>query len=224
MNIDKLTDKEKKDLLKKLTAEQTKADGAKKKKRENLKRLTARSTKKMVDKLIKVSINLSLAKKNVFDTFENIIAEKIEMYGIKPTQRSHTFLSLDGMKRIRLGYRVFDRYDDTLDAGIAVVREYIESLANSENKELVDMLNIALQKDLNGNLKASRAVELTKYANESSSPLLKEGVEIIINAHYRERSRDFVEAEIKDEHGVWKSVGLSITTVDFPSEEKKQEK
>ena len=63
---------------------------------------------------------------------------------------------------------VTDGYRDTVEDGIAIVKEYIESLAKDEKtKALVSMVLRLLARDAKGTLKASRIVQLRKVAMET---------------------------------------------------------
>ena len=44
-------------------------------------------------------------------------------------QRSHTFTTSDGNMRLTIGQYTTDGYRDTVEDGIAIVKEYITSLA-----------------------------------------------------------------------------------------------
>lgn len=166
--------------------------------------------------LQEVSSMLSLAKANVFGSFATLIAMKQELFGAKSGQQSHSF-SDDNGNTVTLGYRVIERFDDTLDMGISLVNKYLESLSTDEKStRLVKMINRLLKKDAKGNLRASRVVELQNIADEENDETLTRGVDIIRKSYKPVRSAIFVEAETTDETGKKQSIGLSITSVDFP--------
>lgn len=159
---------------------------------------------------------LSIAKADVFGSFSAIIAMKRELFGVKSGQQSHTF-SDDNGNTISLGYRVIDKYDDTLDEGIAIVREYINSLAVDDNtSKLVDKLNKLLKKDAKGNLRPNRVMELQAMADEENDEKLNNGVEIIRKSYKPVRSAIFIEAECTGADQKKQNIALSITSVDFP--------
>ena len=73
---------------------------------------------------------------------------------VKDDQRSHTFTNSEGTKRITLGVYVTDGYRDTVEDGIVIVKEYIESLAdNAKTKSLVNMVLKLLARDAKGHVK-----------------------------------------------------------------------
>ena len=130
----------------------------------------------------------------------------------KDDQRSHTFTNSEGSKRITLGVYVTDGYRDTVEDGIAIVKEYIESLAKDEKtKALVSMVLRLLARDAKGTLKASRIVQLRKVAMETGDERFMEGVRIIEESYQPEVSKQFIRAEIRDNNGMWKPIPLGMT-------------
>lgn len=98
------------------------------------------------------------AKRSVYDNFKQVLELKGELLKVKDTQRSHTFMSKDGTKRVTLGYRCVDSFRDTADDGVAMVKEALAELGTDEkSKALVNMVLSLLAKDSMGNLNAQRA-------------------------------------------------------------------
>ncbi|MCF6184231.1 MAG: DUF3164 family protein [Bacteroidales bacterium] len=216
MNLENLTPEEKAKLLEELKQEEKAKQEKVKEDRKLLKELAGKEVEEMFNELTMLSSQLSATKTKVFSAFENLIKMKCELYEVKSEQQSHTFSNKEGTKRIKLGYRVYDRYDDTVEEGIAKVREYVDSLIKDEDTALlVGMINRLLKKDAKGNLKANRVLDLIKMSEETDSKLFKDGVQIIVDAYRPERSSDFIEAEWKDERGNWNSVALSISSAPF---------
>ncbi|MBV5327223.1 MAG: DUF3164 family protein [Chlorobium sp.] len=207
------------DELRSQLAEKEKADKERiRKERESYKGIVTQTVKEQFLKLQNLSSELSLVKADIFGQFASIIELKNELYGTKSGQQSHTFTDDDG-RSISIGYRQIESFDDTLDMGIAKVREYIDSLAVDENSaRIVDLVNKLLKKDAKGNLKASRVLDLQNFADKVQNPLLIEGVNIIREAYKPTRSSIFIEAESRDVAGTGAAmpVPLSITSVDFP--------
>lgn len=205
--------------LKNQVAEKEKADKERiRKERENYKDIVTQTVKEQFSKLQNLSSELSLVKADIFGQFASIIELKNELYGTRSGQQSHTFTDDDG-RSISIGYRQIESFDDTLDMGIAKVREYIDSLAIDDNSaRLVELVNRLLKKDSKGNLKANRVLDLQNLADQVQNPLLIEGVNIIREAYKPTRSSIFIEAEHKDvaQTGQAVPVPLSITSVDFP--------
>lgn len=213
-NIVKMTAEEMKEYeaYKKVQA----AKAAKKQRKENLETYT-----KMVDEQVSITIpelqslaeQLSLVKSAIFENFQSLLDMKKDVLKMTSNgQRSHTFTSSDGKMRIELGVYQLDNYRDTVNDGIAMVKEYITSLAESdETRALVDMVLKLLSKDQKGNLKASRVLQLRQIAEEVNNERFTEGVEIIMNSYAPTPSKTFIRAFVKDDKGEWKGIPLSIT-------------
>lgn len=213
-NIVKMTAEELKDYEAYKKAQAAKA--AKKQRKENLETYT-----KMVDEQVSITIpelqslaeQLSLVKSAIFENFQSLLDMKKDVLKMTSNgQRSHTFTSSDGKMRIELGVYQLDNYRDTVNDGIAMVKEYITSLAESnETRALVDMVLKLLSKDQKGNLKASRVLQLRQIAEEVNNERFTEGVEIIMNSYAPTPSKTFIRAFVKDDKGEWKGIPLSIT-------------
>ncbi len=180
--------------------------------RETYKELVDEAVREVFPKLKEVSANLSLMKGAVYGRFTDALKLKEEVYNVKEGQRSNTFSSSDGMYRIVLGNHQTDDYDDTVNEGIAKVKQVIENMAHDkDSKLLVSSVLKLLSKDAKGTLKASRVVQLRQLAIESGNADILEGVEIIEKAYRPQVSKTFVRAEWKDENGKWVSVPLGMT-------------
>ena len=166
-----------------------------------------------IPELQSVSEQLSMVKKAVFDNFQSLLDMKKDVMKItKDGQRSHTFTNRDGNFRIILGYHVLDNYKDTVQDGIDMVKEYITSLAESdETKSLVDMVLKLLSKDQKGNLKASRVLQLRQIAEKVNNEKFTEGVEIIMNSYAPTPSKKFIQAFAKNDKDEWEVIPLSLT-------------
>ena len=166
-----------------------------------------------IPELKDISEQLSTVKKTVFENFRALLDMKKDIMKMtKDGQRSHTFTSSDGQSRIELGFYQLDNYRDTVNDGIALVKDYITSLAETdETKALVDMVLKLLSKDQKGNLKASRVLQLRQIAEKVNNDRFTEGVEIIMNSYAPIASKQFIRAFIKGEDGEWLPIPLSIT-------------
>ena len=153
------------------------------------------------------------SKQQVLDNFKTILELKGNIFKtIRDDQKSHTFTNSEGSKRITLGVYVTDGYRDTVEDGIGIVKEYIESLAKDEKtKSLVSMVLRLLSRDAKGTLKASRIVQLRKVAEETGDSRFLEGVRIIEESYQPEVSKQFIRAEQKDVNGMWRSIPLGMT-------------
>lgn len=167
-----------------------------------------------IPQLIDISDVIRERKQQVMDNFRTILEMKADIFPLRRRdgQRSHTFTNSEGTKRITLGVYVTDGYRDTVEEGIGMVKDYITSLAGDERTQaLVSMVLRLLSRDSKGTLKASRIVQLRKVAEDMGDERLLEGVRIIEESYQPEISRQFIRAEVKNEHGAWTSIPLGMT-------------
>ena len=166
--------------------------------------------------LLSLSESIKDTKKSIFGNFKTILDMKADVLKLtKDEQRSHTFTNSKGDKRLTLGVYVTDAYRDTVNDGILIVKEYIESLAkDKESRALVSAILRLLSKDNKGDLKASRVLQLRKMAEDSGNDRFLEGVRIIEESYQPAVSKQFIPAEIKNENGKSTPVPLGMTEAD----------
>lgn len=166
-----------------------------------------------IPEIQQVSVDLGVLKRTIFSNFKVLLDMKKDVMKMtKDNQCSHTFTTKDGKARIELGCYTLDNYKDTVNDGIALIKEYIKGLAkDKETQSLVDMVLKLLSKDQKGNLKASRVLQLRQIADEINDERFSEGVEIIMDAYAPIQSKQFVRAWVKGENGEWVNIPLSIT-------------
>ena len=140
--------------------------------------LVDETIERTVPSLMCLSQGIKETKQAVLDDFKNVIDMKADVLKLKKDgQRSDTFTNSKGDKRITVGVYTTDGYRDTVEDGIAIVKEYIEGLASDEKtKSLVKMVLRLLARDAKGTLKASRVVQLRKIAEEAGNERFMEGV------------------------------------------------
>ena len=212
IDVSKLTPEQKAVLLEELKKEEKTKSDIEKEKRDEYKKMVGNIVEESFGKITDVSGLLGWVKKEVIENFQTVLDMKSELYGIKESQQSHSFTSEDGKKTIRIGYRMMDSFDDTVHTGIEKIRNYIYNLVDGENKkQITAILDTLLKKDKNGNLKASKVIELRKQAEIVTDEGFLEGVKIIEEAYKPVKSRMFVEAWYKDEQGNDVNVPLNIT-------------
>ena len=153
MDYEKLTEKEKAEFRARIEAE----DKAKKLKqqedRETYKTLTDKFVTTNIKKLQNLSSQMMLIKQEVFRDADLLIDMKDELFKTKLDRRSNTFTTQDGLMSITLGNRINEGWDDTVNAGIEKVKEYLASLAKDENSAaLVETVMGLIAKDRKGNL------------------------------------------------------------------------
>lgn len=212
MDLKDLTPEQLAKLAKDLAAKQQADKEAKQNEIATYKTLACEAVDENFLTLVDLAIQMKASKSKVYENFASLIESKSELYNTKCTQQSHTFTNKDVTKRVKIGYNMLDKYDDTAEVGIIKVKEYVQSLANSpETEQLVGIILDLLAKDSTGTLKASRIVTLKKYAEKSNSTEFTDGVNIIINAYKPERSKMYIRAEYRDTQGKWIPVPSSIT-------------
>jgi len=169
-----------------------------------------------IPQLLQLSDEIKTVKEAVFGNFDAILRMKAEILGLtKDNQRSHTFTNSDSTLRITLGVNCIDGYRDTVEDGIAMVKEYIESLAKDDtSKALVNAVLRLLSRDGQGNIKASRVLQLRKMADESGDERFLDGVRIIEESYQPTVTKRYIRAEYKDDKGAWRYIPLDMTAVD----------
>lgn len=186
-----------------------------KQQREEYARLVDDEVAAAVAQLEELSEQMTTIKKTIFDNFDTIIKMKREVMSLcKPDgQYTHTFTSSDSKCRITLGNRMVDDYRDTVEDGIAMVKDYITSLAKDEDSaQLVGLIMSLLERNKSGALQPSRVIRLRQLADKRQDPRLLEGVKIIEDSYQPYASSTFVQAEIKGATG-WMTIPLNISAV-----------
>ena len=173
-----------------------------------------------IKKLTPLSQKIRDKKAEVLDEFAALQKVKSELLGIngKEMPKSHQFTNKKGDKRITIGVYETDGYDDTVEEGIAIVKQCVEARAKDENSaQLVKMVMGLLARNAAGALKASRVGRLHKLADESGDQRFIEGVRIIEAAYRPNISRTYIRCEIRKadpETGVvkdWEVLPLGMT-------------
>ncbi len=165
-----------------------------------------------IPELASLSEQIKTVKAAVFDNFKAILDMKADIMSLTQAgQHSHTFTTSDGSMRLTLGSNTVDGYLDTVKDGIAMVQEYIESLAKDDNsRALVKAVMRLLSRDKKGTLKASRVIQLRQLADEIGDEKFLEGVKIIEESYLPSETKQYIRAEYKDDKG-WHIIPLSVT-------------
>lgn len=210
-NLENLTPEQMAQLEQQLEAKK-KADKARiQADREAYSELVDETVRSMVKRLQNLSSEMAAVKAEVFAAFETIIKTKEELFKVKLDRKSDTFSTRDGQMTISLGYRTLDAYDNSVDAGIAKVKEYLATLAKDDNSAaLVETVMSLLVKNRKGELKASRVLELQKLAEKYDDPDFMEGISIIKDAYKPAKSGQFISVTIKNDEGKDENLPLSI--------------
>lgn len=186
-----------------------------KKAREDYASLVDDEVKNAIDELQNLSEQIKLVKKTVFENFATVLSMKAEVIGVKEGgQCSHTFTNSSSSMRLTLGMNTIDGYRDTVEDGISIVKQYIESLAKDENsKALVNAVLRLLSRDQAGNIKASRVLQLRKMADETGNSRFKEGVKIIEESYQPTTTKRYIRAEVKNSQNGWTIIPLGVSDI-----------
>lgn len=203
--------------------EKAKKEAAKQRKlqREQYAQLVDEELQQAIPKLRSLSEQIKAVKDSIFGNFKTVLDMKAEIIGLKDGgQFSHTFTNSDSTLRLTLGVNTIDAYRDTVDDGIAMVKSYIESLATDERTQtLVGAVLRLLSRDAQGNLKASRVLQLRKMAEESGDECFMEGVRIIEESYQPTESRRYIRAQWRSPGtNAWRNIPLGMTDVDVDDE------
>jgi hypothetical protein len=214
LNLSELSPEQRATLIEELKAQEKAEKGRVKAERDAYKALVSEAVNGLFPAIVQTSEALAQQKKTIYVAFQDAMKLKGELYGVEVinSQRSHTFINATGTQRITLGVNETDAYDDTVEAGIGKVKGYIGSLArDKDSRMLVDAILKLLARDNQGNLKASRVVQLQKMAEQSGDEGFIDGVRIIREAYRPQVSKTYVRAEHKGESGAWVNVPLGMT-------------
>lgn len=183
--------------------------------REAYSQLVDEQIETAIPELQSLSEQIATVKRTVFGNFKEVLRMKEEVMHMsrKGGQFSHTFTNSTSTMRLTLGANTIDSYRDTAEDGIAMVKEYITSLAKDDDTRLlVDTILRLLSKDQQGNLKASRVLQLKQMADQTGNERFIEGVQIIMEAYQPTTTKQYIRAEVKDaDTGAWRAIPLSVT-------------
>ena len=170
------------------------------------------------ERMKKISELLRAEKERIFADADLLIKQKEALFKTKSDRHSNQFTTSDGKVTVALGYRTTDGWDDTVNEGIAKVKEYLSSLAaTEEGAKAVNIILKLLAKDKKGNMKASSMIQLEQEAAKNGNPLFVEGVQIIRDAYRPVDSCQFISVSYKDDNGVKHVLPLSLAAMDINS-------
>ena len=216
MDITKMTAEERAALMAQLQAEEQAEIQKRKESIDAYKESVDEFCKDVFARMKKVSDQMRAEKERVFEASNILIEMKESLFNTKQDRRSNQFTTSDGKITVALGFRTNDGWDDTVDMGIAKVKEYLASLAATEDgKKAVNIILKLLAKDKKGNMRASAMIQLEQEAAKNGNPLFIEGVQIIRDAYRPVDSCQFISVYWKDENGVKHALPLSLASMDL---------
>lgn len=214
MDLTQLTKEQKAALKAQLEAEEKAEKARVQNERDTYKELVDTTVRSNVRKLQELSSEMERIKTEVFSEFATLIRTKNELFSTKMNRQSDTFTTQDGMMSITLGNRVNEGWDDTVEAGIAKVKEYLATLAKDDNSAaLVETVMGLLAKDRKGALKANKVLELERLAVKSQNPDFLDGISIIKQAYRPVPTCQFISVKLKDGNGVESQLPLSLSAM-----------
>lgn len=217
--LDNLTPEQREAALKEATAILESQKTTEKAERLKYKELASEEVESLFGKMKQACAALKEVKSTLYNSLQAIIASKAEVFNVKEGQKTHTITTLDGSKRITVGYRDVSDWDGTETAGIEKVQQHLKSLAKDEaSSQLVGIISGLLKPDKKGQLDPRRIMELKKHAEATDNHEFSDGVNIIMNAYKMVKSKAILLVEERVE-GSWRNVELDFSDIKVVSEQ-----
>lgn len=217
MDLSKLTPEERKALKEQLFAEEKAEELRKQNERKAYKDLVDITVENAAKRLIALSSEMQLIKQEIFTECATLIKSKNELFKTKGDRKSDTFTTSDNKYRLSLGNRTIEGWDDTVEAGLEKIEEFLSTLiSDDKSAALVSTIRRLMAKDAKGSLKANKVLELKQLAQEVDNELLNEGIAIIEAAYKPVVSCQYIQLEVRDESddsGKMKTVPLSLAAM-----------
>ena len=199
--------------LKKVEEERKKAQ-KRKEDREAYRRMSQEAVAETFVEIKRLSELMQATKKMVMERFLAILKLRDEAFDTDPKQSQYSFVDEGVTQRIILGRYKKYMHDTTAEAGIEMVKGYLEKLGtDSETQKLVRIILDLLSENAQGELEPDKILQLDRYAEEFGSEEFAEGVKIIKESLVFDWTKYFFRAEEKTEGGAWKSVPLSMINI-----------
>ncbi|MGP1610259.1 MAG: DUF3164 family protein [Candidatus Cryptobacteroides sp.] len=196
------------EIAKKEAAEKARND------RETYSKMVDEEVLSAIPMLEELSKDIASVKTAVLENFKAVLQMKAEVLNrVREDQKSHTFTTSDGQARITIGRHACDGWKDTVNDGVAIVKEAcLAMIKDDTTRALVNQIMRLIARDAAGNLKASKALQLRKLATELNNDRLNEGITIIEESYIPSFSKTYIYAEVRDDKtGGWKPVPLGMT-------------
>jgi len=153
---------------------------------------------------------------NLFKNIDPVIELRAEVFGnAKREQDSHTFTLDDGSASIKVGWNVRPSFNGSESEGIVKIRQYMASLAGESDKEkvLMDMIQIFLKTDAQGNYDPKKVRELNSMRTKANSELFNEGMDIINEAMIEIRTSRYARGYrmVDFQEGILKRVNFNFS-------------
>lgn len=199
-----------------LKREQEEREIAQKRKedREAYRRLSEEAVSEVFVEIKRLNEQMQATKKMVMERFLAILKMRNETFDTDSKQSQYSFVDGKITQRIIIGRYKKYMHDTTAEAGIKMVKAYLETLGtDSETQKLVRIILDLLSENAQGELEPDKILQLDRYAEEFGSEEFSEGVKIIKESLIFDWTKYFFRAEEKNEDGAWKSIPLSMINV-----------
>lgn len=199
-----------------LKREQEERDKAQKRKadREAYRRLSEEAVSEVFVEIKRLNEQMQATKKMVMERFLAILKMRDEAFDTDSKQSQYSFVDEGVTQRIIIGRYKKYMHDTTAEAGIKMVKAYLETLGtDSETQKLVRIILDLLSENAQGELEPDKILQLDRYAEEFGSVEFAEGVKIIKESLIFDWTKYFFRAEEKNADGAWKSIPLSMINV-----------
>ena len=199
-----------------LKREQEERDKAQKRKadREAYRRLSEEAVSEVFVEIKRLNEQMQATKKMVMERFLAILKMRDEAFDTDSKQSQYSFVDGKITQRIIIGRYKKYMHDTTAEAGIKMVKAYLETLGtDSETQKLVRIILDLLSENAQGELEPDKILQLDRYAEEFGSEEFSEGVKIIKESLIFDWTKYFFRAEEKNADGAWKSIPLSMINV-----------
>lgn len=224
ITLENLTPEEREELMKQAALVLENKDKLKRDERKKFKEIVSDEVNTLFGIMHQHVEDMKRAKIDIYNSLQTLIQSKAEVFEVEGSQKTHTFSSADGMKRITIGYRDISDWDGTETAGIEKVKNYIASLAADKEKgKAANYLQALLKPDRAGKLDPRRIMELQKQAEEMNDTDLLDGVTIIMNAYKLVKTAPTLTVEERTDNGKWRNIELNFSDVSVVNEAKGQE-
>lgn len=199
-----------------LKREQEERDKAQKRKadREAYRRLSEEAVSEVFVEIKRLNEQMQATKKMVMERFLAILKMRDEAFDTDSKQSQYSFVDEGVTQRIIIGRYKKYMHDTTAEAGIEMVKAYLETLGtDSETQKLVRIILDLLSENAQGELEPDKILQLDRYSEEFGSEEFAEGVKIIKESLIFDWTKYFFRAEEKNADGAWKSIPLSMINV-----------
>lgn len=223
LKLENLSPEVKAELLKQAAAELERKKELKKSERKKFKEIVSDEVHTLFNVMHQHVEDMRRAKIDIYNSLQTLIKSKCEVFEVEGEQKTHTFSTVDGSKRITIGYRDISDWDGTESAGIEKVKNYIASLAADKEKgKAANYLQALLKPDRAGKLDPRRIMELQKQAEEMNDVDLLDGVTIIMNAYKLVKTAPTLTVEERTDAGKWRNIELNFSDITVVSEAAKE--